>query len=508
MKHEKLAQALDEIHDAYILEAAPKKRRLPLLRWSAAVAAALAVAIAAGTILPRLAPSSENQQSGENLHFSQSDSEQPANTPTQALNESVAETLHLRYLLAQPDYPKMSAYPVHYDAAAYDAWHSDQKSLHNQPANYADNLQGYFAKLLSQLLKDTDQTNPVCSPVNIYMALAMLAETTGGESRQQILDLLQTDSMDALRTQAGHIWKAHYNNDGLSTSVLGSSLWLDDSMQFDEETVNTLAENYYASVFRGDLGTEETNKALQSWLNEQTGGLLQEQVDNAKLDPRTVLAIATTILYRVQWLDEFQEEFNTDGVFHGISGDTEKTYMNQTLSYGPYYWGDNFGAVYLPLEDGSRMWLALPDAGVKPEEILDEVSAFLSQDPAAYESSYENQKQMIVNLSIPKFDIAADMDLVDKLQQMGVTHIFQSGEADFSPILPEDDGGWVDQVKHATRVAIDEKGVTAAAFTLIARCGAGMPPEDQIDFILDRPFLFYIESDDGLPLFAGIVNEP
>ena len=29
-----------------------------------------------------------------------------------------------------------------------------------------------------------------------------------------------------------------------------------------------------------------------------------------------------------------------------------------------------------------------------------------------------------------------------------------------------------------------------------------------MDFVLDRPFAFVIESQDGLPLFAGIVNEP
>ena len=50
--------------------------------------------------------------------------------------------------------------------------------------------------------------------------------------------------------------------------------------------------------------------------------------------------------------------------------------------------------------------------------------------------------------------------------------------------------------------------MTAAAFTTIMRAGAAMPPTDEIDFILDRPFLFILESDSGLPLFAGIVNEP
>ena len=53
----------------------------------------------------------------------------------------------------------------------------------------------------------------------------------------------------------------------------------------------------------------------------------------------------------------------------------------------------------------------------------------------------------------------------------------------------------------------DEEGVTAAAYTVMLMCGAGMPPMEEMDFILDRPFLFVITSRDNLPLFAGVVNQ-
>ena len=62
---------------------------------------------------------------------------------------------------------------------------------------------------------------------------------------------------------------------------------------------------------------------------------------------------------------------------------------------------------------------------------------------------------------------------------------------------------------HAARTAIDEEGVTAAAYTLISiEATSAAVPEDEIDFVLDRPFLFAVTGSDGLPLFTGIVNEP
>ena len=481
MKHERLSEAMEQIRDDYIDEAAAYKprRRLP---WLGAVAAVLALVLSLGLLLKN-APAQPLLPDPD------------SSTPAAPLVD------HTQYLVVTPQYPQVCAYPMENDFEQYESWRANQKLLHTQPEGYADNLQTYFAHLIPTLLTQNQGENVTCSPVNIYMALAILAESTGGESRQQILNLLRSDSIEALRAQAGQVWQAHYNDDGLSTCVLGASVWLDQDVTYNENTVNTLAGSYYASVFRGPLGTQEMNGALQSWLNDQTGGMLQGQAQNTKLDPNSVLAIATTVLYQVQWQDEFWAENNTQGTFQGTSGNTQVTFMNRELSYGPYYRAEGFSAVYLPLEDNSRMWLLLPDPGTTPEEILEngQVSRFFSAP--------QTPQEIIVELSLPKFDISSDVDLITRLQNMGVTDIFTPGKADFSPLLPQEDGGYVNQVRHAARVSIDEKGVTASAFTVIDRCGSGMPPRERVEFTLDRPFLFYIESQDGLPLFTGIVNE-
>ena len=65
------------------------------------------------------------------------------------------------------------------------------------------------------------------------------------------------------------------------------------------------------------------------------------------------------------------------------------------------------------------------------------------------------------------------------------------------------------EVKHGVRVAMDEEGLTAAAYTVISMdTSSAMPPDDTMDFVVDRPFLFAVTDDLGLPLFVGIVNQP
>ena len=60
----------------------------------------------------------------------------------------------------------------------------------------------------------------------------------------------------------------------------------------------------------------------------------------------------------------------------------------------------------------------------------------------------------------------------------------------------------------ACRVKIDEKGVTAASYIeLNFGAGAAEPPDEIIDFVLDRPFVFVV-SREQIPLFVGTVNQP
>ena len=77
-------------------------------------------------------------------------------------------------------------------------------------------------------LSGAGEENRVYSPLNVYMALAMLAEVTGGESRAQVLNLLGSDSLESFRSQASDLWNDHYCDDGATTSILASSLWLDE----------------------------------------------------------------------------------------------------------------------------------------------------------------------------------------------------------------------------------------------------------------------------------------
>ena len=152
------------------------------------------------------------------------------------------------------------------------------------------------------------------------------------------------------------------------------------------------------------------------------------------------------------------------------------------------------------------MRFILPNDGVSVDSLLSDEEALALMTSG---DRYKNQKGMRINLSMPKFDVDSSLDLQNGLKNLGVRSCFDFDTSDFSPII-EPKGGeglYVRKVSHGARVKLDEEGVVAAAYTLI-NVGATGGPDDEVDFVLDRPFIFVITNSDGLPLFEGVVNQP
>ena len=205
-----------------------------------------------------------------------------------------------------------------------------------------------------------------------------------------------------------------------------------------------------------------------------------------------------------KWSSEFSEERTEEKTFHAADGDMTCRFMHQSGT-DTYYWGDQFSAISKRFEGGEAMWFLLPDEGVTPENLLEDVQVM---DFLLNRSEWENSRYLIVNKAIPRFDITSQMDLREGLMALGITDVFDPEHSDFTPMTTDTDNIALSQVKHDARVTIDEDGCTAAAYTVMAMAGAAAPPKEEVDFVLDRPFLFAVTGIDGLTLFVGVVNHP
>lgn len=470
--NEYLAEALSQISEKHIGEAAAAKARRSKF-WLGAVAAVLAVVIAVNIgFIPMAVPA------------------KAVSVPSGSRSTAYPEA---------DDYPDRAQYQ-----AARKAWNTlrDQRNADYDAALTA--LMPFFRESTTLYMEGTEE-NRVWSPANAYIALGMLAEVTAGASRQQVLSVLNTPDLDTLRSQVGAVWESVYTDDGNEICRLANSLWLDQKLEYDQDTMDSLAYYHYASVYQTDLEKKQAAKALRAWLNNNTGGLLKDSVENAAFPPEAVMTLASTVYLQSKWTNEFNKANNTQGIFHGPNGGQDAVFMNKKGAQMTYYWFDSCGAVALGLKNGSRMWLILPDEGKTVDTVLREGQFWDLLMPA--EEEPQNSKYVKVNLSMPKFDIRSSADLKDIFLELGISDIFDLQVSDFTAITADSPVA-VTAVNQAARVVVDEDGVKAASYIEFPGAGAAMPPEEIIDFILDRPFLFIIADYSGIPLFTGVVNAP
>lgn len=403
-----------------------------------------------------------------------------------------------------PDYPDETAYTdLEEYETVYDAWSDARFALRNQPEGYKDGFDSFFADSTKVFLTNTDNKNKVYSPLSLYMVLGMSAEITEGDTRRQILDVLNQGDIETLRSHSKSIWQANYMDDGMAKCVLATSLWTNDKLNYNRNTLNAVADYYYSSVFTGSPTDSEYSKQLQKWLNEQTDGLLTDYVSEIEIDPEMVLTLASTVNYCGKWNEKFNKEFTEKAIFHSPDGDIQWDFMNKESGM-MYRWGEKFTSISLQLENNGYMNLILPDEGYSPYDLLNDEQVLKLMINTR---DYPDNKYVNVNISVPKFDVSSSIDLKDGLEALGVTDIFDVGKSDFTPLTDSSDKIYLNKAEQDSRVLIDEEGCRATALTVMQYDGAG-EPEENVDFVLDRPFIFEIVSATGLPLFVGIVNNP
>ena len=475
--NEILLDVIGDTDEKLIPGLSPKRKSNRILKWAAVGGVCAAAVIACAIVFPKTLK----------------------DTPSYIVSDKAK-------VLAEAEYPEM---PVHPDAEAdpdgtsYDAWEKARSALRNQPKGYQNGFNDFFLSSTDVFLNKNATDNQAYSPLSLFMALGMSAEITDGNSRQQILDALHQSNIKTLRSHSKSIWQANYADDGLTKCVLANSLWTNNRMRYHKDTVSRLADTYYASAFSGEPGSDEYNKMLQTWISQQTDGLLDDYASNVRMNPRMVLTLASTVNYSGKWIDPFMSQNTKKSTFHAASGDIKCDFMN-AFQMAEYNWGDHFSSVSLPLQNNGHMKLILPNEGYSPADLLNDkqVNKLLVSN-----GNYAKSKTPMVTLSIPKFDVSSTIDLHDGLNAMGITDIFDPEISDFTPLTDSTDEIYLSKAEQNTRVLIDEEGCKAASVTVMMYDGWGASTEQE-NFILDRPFIFEIMSETGLPLFVGIVNNP
>ena len=393
-------------------------------------------------------------------------------------------------------------------------------SEHNVKAytDITDSANSFAADFSDAVYSSYDGSeNLALSPVSVYMALALTSECASGDTRDQILNALG-QSEQGLSDGFGYLYRSlnySYTTGGLVTS---NSVWLQEGLEFEEDCINSLAEDYYcysyAADFRGDNGN--ANAAVRHFVREQTNKLIDVDFEFSE---QTCFALVSTLYLKDAW-NLFGRDIaltDSDCVFTQSDGSQSSgKFLQGSYLNGRAQKGENFSTFYTSTHNGFRIHFILPDDGCTVRDAFNAADINYVLGISDYGGTDDaNRVRYLTHCLFPQFSASFDGDVKGTLQNsFGITCLFDENECNLSSLIS---GGVNDygqrvycpEVRHITNLKVDRKGIEGAAVTVIPGAGAAGPDEyEEVfeDFVVDRAFGYVLTDPYGTVLFTGVVN--
>ena len=346
---------------------------------------------------------------------------------------------------------------------------------------------------------ENEEENIVYSPLSIKYALKMLSDGANGNTKTQIDRVI------------GNANLTKYNNIDNVLS-LANALYLRDvyGRFVKDDYKNTLVNKYNAEI-KYD-GFENANN-INKWIEDKTFGQIKNMVqDEIVTNPDTQMLLINALAIDMAWKDEFEAEDTNGGTFYLIDGNTINATMmhKQTKSDNiSYYKDDDITALAMDLEEYEDEQMEF--VAIMPNDNLsDYIENFSTND---YENITDNltlasESNEGLNITIPRFSFDYNLKLKQDLKNLGITDAFEPG-ADFSNMA--DTTLCVDEALHKSNIDFSEKGVKAAAATVIVMMEnvVAVSEDEPVEIKIDKPFMYFIrDKKTGEIWFVGTVYEP
>lgn len=375
-----------------------------------------------------------------------------------------------------------------------------------EPVSDEDAMWTFSYNMLKENLEDT---NPVLSPMSVYLAMGMVGLGAKGDTLAEFENVMGKGLQNTADTLMKDLptWLNDTREEKKSVLNVANAVWVDETMNPDEKWVKNVSDIYGAEAYRGVLSSAGVQKDINKWVEKNTNSLIKEFLSEP-LDAETKMALFNTIYFYGEWVSKFEKNSTYLDEFTTADGQIEKVDMMHDERTEYYVKNEQVDGVVLDYRYGNMAFVALkPTAGQTVREMYE---ALTYEELADLLDSGSNE---LMKLKLPKFEVEFDKELNETLQNMGIQKAFDEELADFTGLGYTENGLplYISLVRQKAVVKLDEEGTEAAAVTMVAmkECAMAMPEKQPIEVYFDEPFLYMImDMESKTPLFMGVMDNP
>ncbi|KAJ0646078.1 putative Serpin family protein [Helianthus annuus] len=363
-------------------------------------------------------------------------------------------------------------------------------------------------------------TTPTLSsrPFSIQTLLSLLAAGSKGQTLDQLLAFLKTDTTNDLNSLYSHLVSSILAVGSLAGGPrfsFANAVWAGKTFSLEPSFKQVVDTVYKATCRQVDFhkaynGGHEVN----SWAENQTNGLINQVISAEEVKDGTMLMLANAIYFKGTWTQKFNTSLTKERDFHLLNGNkVQFPFMTSSKNQFVREY-DGFKVLGLPYSQGQdnrkfTMYCYLSDA----KDGLPSLVKKMSSTSDFFERHIPRVKKKVGEFFIPKFKIEFGFEASDMLKELGLVLPFGVGHRVTEMVdSPVGTGLYVSKIKHKSVVEVNEEGTEAAAVTIskmMYGCAPSVAKEYLVDFVADHLFLFVIREDvTGVMLFIGQLIDP
>jgi serpin B len=371
---------------------------------------------------------------------------------------------------------------------------------------------GSFSSKIATAIGCEQSKNTAVSPLSVFMAMSMAAECAGGETREEILNMLGI-SYEELSTNIQELCYecnrilGYYDEEDKDKAKnmikCVNSLWIKDGANVKESGIESLTTNYYSDVFKMDFLNSNVNELVTSYIKNETRGFL---APNLELEPSTLIMLMNVVYLKEVW-NEYGENLGlTDQKYDFQNYDKTKT--STKLLRGDYNSGkalvtEKYRKFYTSTNSGLDLTFYVPNEGYSVDDIY---NTDVLDDKTSYVYS-DSENRYHTRCIFPEFSASYDSDIKEIIKSLGIKSLF--GGCDFSNLTDQD--VFCGQIQHVTKLEVKKEGIEGAAVTAVMMMESAGPAREELkdvyeDFVVDKNFV-YVLSRYNIPLFTGVVKK-
>ena len=384
--------------------------------------------------------------------------------------------------------------------------------------DYSD---GDFAFNIVKQLNTAENGNFFLSPISVELAFAMLANGADGNSRQQILDAFGygSKSIDDLNNRCRAViseWyklNSKYANQIEQLSEYGESqqpqtleaanaIWAARRAPLFKEYIDLCNKYFDAEAATLNFANKDSSLAVMNgWCNQKTHGLIPKMLNEDDIDENTITVLANALYFKADWLFQFEKDATIKADFTSANGKVSQVNMMHQQQHFNYVRTENFAMAELPYIGTTCMDIILPDSEISVSQCIEQLSQ------TRFTAALEKMSLEELMVSLPKFDLDFNHQLIDIMKQLGIVDVFDSEIADLSKMGSWHANAYVSKAFQLSRIKVEESGTEAAAVTAVVVAESAVMLGEAIEFNVNRPFAYIIrDKQTNTILFVGKVE--